>query len=158
MSKIVLARVDDRLIHGQVMTAWLQYTEGNHIVIVDDATAKDDFLKSIMSMSVPQGIKLDVLSVADGPSFLNGDHGNDKLLLLAKPPNTYRDLVEAGVGIKEVVIGGMGANPQRKKFYKNISASDDEKAIMQKLIDAGVNVKIQIVPSDGATDVKNLLK
>ena len=43
MSKIVLARVDDRLIHGQVMTAWLQYTEGNHIVIVDDATAKDDF-------------------------------------------------------------------------------------------------------------------
>ena len=43
----------------------------------------------------------------------------------------------------------MGANPQRKKFYKNISASDDEKAIMQKLIDAGVNVKIQIVPSDG---------
>ena len=157
MSKIVLARVDDRLIHGQVMTAWLQYTEGNHIVIVDDATAKDDFLKSIMSMSVPQGIKLDVLSVADGPSFLNGDHGNDKLLLLAKTPNTYLDLVEAGVAIKEVVIGGMGANPQRKKFYKNIS-SDDEKAIMQKLIDAGVNVKIQIVPSDGATDVKNLLK
>ena len=158
MSKIVLARVDDRLIHGQVMTAWLQYTEGNHIVIVDDATAKDDFLKSIMSMSVPQGIKLDVLSVADGPSFLNGDHGNDKLLLLAKTPNTYLDLVEAGIAIKEVVIGGMGANPQRKKFYKNISASDDEKAIMQKLIDAGVNVKIQIVPSDGATDVKNLLK
>lgn len=109
-------------------------------------------------MSVPQGIKLDVLSVADGPSFLNGDHGNDKLLLLAKTPNTYLDLVEAGVAIKEVVIGGMGANPQRKKFYKNISASDDEKAIMQKLIDAGVNVKIQIVPSDGATDVKNLLK
>uniref|UniRef100_UPI00254A3756 PTS sugar transporter subunit IIB n=1 Tax=Mycobacterium tuberculosis TaxID=1773 RepID=UPI00254A3756 len=71
---------------------------------------------------------------------------------------TYMDLVEAGVAIKEVVIGGMGANPQRKKFYKNISASDDEKAIMQKLIDAGVNVKIQIVPSDGATDVKNLLK
>lgn len=158
MSKIVLARVDDRLIHGQVMTAWLQFTEGNHIVIVDDATAKDDFLKSIMSMSVPQGIKLDVLSVADGPSFLNGDHGNDKLLLLAKTPNTYLDLFEAGVAIKEVVIGGMGANPQRKKFYKNISASDDEKAIMQKLIDAGVNVKIQIVPSDGATDVKNLLK
>lgn len=42
MTKIVLARVDDRLIHGQVMTAWIQYTGGNHIVIVDDVTAQDD--------------------------------------------------------------------------------------------------------------------
>lgn len=67
-------------------------------------------------------------------------------------------MVNAGVKIDKVVIGGMGANPQRKKFFKNISASDDEKAIMQKLIDAGIDVKIQIVPSDGATDVKNLLK
>ncbi|MBB1165477.1 PTS sugar transporter subunit IIB [Lacticaseibacillus rhamnosus] len=158
MSKIVLARVDDRLIHGQVMTAWLQYTEGDHIVIIDDATAKDDFLKSIMSMSVPQGIKLDVLSIADGVSFLKSGHGNDKLLLLAKMPSVYLNLVDAGVKIGEVVIGGMGANPQRKKFYKNISASEEEKKTMQKLIDAGVSVKIQIVPSDGATDVKNLLK
>lgn len=46
----------------------------------------------------------------------------------------------------------------KEKVFKNISASDDEKAIMQKLIDAGIDVKIQIVPSDGATDVKNLLK
>ena len=43
MGEIVLARIDDRLIHGQVMTAWLQFTGGNHIVIVDDATAGDEF-------------------------------------------------------------------------------------------------------------------
>ena len=48
MGEIVLARIDDRLIHGQVMTAWLQFTGGNHIVIVDDATAGDEFTKSIM--------------------------------------------------------------------------------------------------------------
>ena len=58
MGEIVLARIDDRLIHGQVMTAWLQFTGGNHIVIVDDATAGDEFTKSIMSMAVPNGIKL----------------------------------------------------------------------------------------------------
>lgn len=70
MGEIVLARIDDRLIHGQVMTAWLQFTGGNHIVIVDDATARDEFTKSIMSMAVPNGIKLSILGVADGAKLL----------------------------------------------------------------------------------------
>ena len=61
---------------------------------------------------------MDVLSVAEGPDFLKADHGNDKLLLLAKTPKAYLDLVNAGVSLNKVVIGGMGANPQRKKFYK----------------------------------------
>ncbi|ANK62117.1 PTS sugar transporter subunit IIB [Loigolactobacillus backii] len=158
MSEIVLARVDDRLIHGQVMTAWLQYTDGNHIVIVDDATAKDDFLKTVMKMSVPQGVKLDVLTVEDGSDFLQKDQGSDKILVLAKTPEVYLQLVEAGVPLKEVIVGGMGANSDRTKFYKNISATDGERETFKKIIDKGVNVTIQIVPSDKATDAAGLLK
>lgn len=157
MSQIVLARVDDRLIHGQVMTAWLQYTDGNHIVIVDDGTAKDEFLKSVMKMSVPQGVKLDVLTVEDGIKFLSEDHGKDNIIILAKTPAAYLSLVEGGVTLKEVIVGGMGANGQRKKFFKNISASDEERGIFKSIIDKGVSVKIQIVPSDKATDAAGLL-
>lgn len=157
MSQIVLARVDDRLIHGQVMTAWLQYTDGNHIVIVDDGTAKDEFLKSVMKMSVPQGVKLDVLTVEDGTKFLSEDHGKDNIIVLAKTPATYLALIEGGVSLKEVIVGGMGANGQRKKFFKNISASDEERGIFKNIIDNGVSVKIQIVPSDKATDAAGLL-
>ena len=158
MSKIVLARIDDRLIHGQVMTAWLQYTDGNHIVIVDDGTAKDSFLQTVMKMSVPQGVKLDVLTEADGAKFLQEDHGNDNILILAKVPEVYLGLIEAGVKLDEVIVGGMGANGSRSKFYKNISASDSERETFKKIIDHGTSVKIRIVPSDNATDAAGLLK
>lgn len=158
MSEIVLARIDDRLIHGQVMTAWLQYTDGNHIVIIDDETAKDDFLKTVMEMSVPEGVTLDIFSVDDGAAFLKNDGSSDKLLLLAKTPAVYHDLVEKGVNLSEIIVGGMGAAKNRTKFYKNISASEEEKVLFNQIIDAGVTVKVQIVPSDKATDVAGLLK
>lgn len=158
MSKIVLARIDDRLIHGQVMTAWLQYTDGNHIVIVDDGTAKDSFLQTVMKMSVPQGVKLDIFTEADGAKFLQEDHGQDNIIILAKTPEVYLNLIEAGVQLDEVIVGGMGANGQRKKFYKNISASPSERGTFQKIIDHGTTMKVRIVPSDNATDVEGLLK
>lgn len=157
MTEIVLARIDDRLIHGQVMTAWLQYTGGNHIVIVDDETAKDDFLKTVMEMSVPEGVKLDIFSIDDAAEFLNNDNSGDKLLLLAKTPGAYYSLIEKGVKIPEVIVGGMGAAKERSKFYKNISASEDEKETFNKIISAGTPMKVQIVPTDKATDVAGLL-
>lgn len=158
MSKIVLARIDDRLIHGQVMTAWLQYTGGNHIVIVDDATAEDDFLKSVMEMSVPQSIGLDVFNIVDGIDYLRKDHGQDNILILAKTPEAYLKLIEKGVKIEKVIVGGMGANATRSKFHKNISASKDEKETFRKIISNGTSVKIQIVPTDKEIDAAGLLK
>lgn len=157
MSEVVLARIDDRLIHGQVMTAWLQYTGGNHIVIIDEETAKDDFLKTVMEMSVPEGVKLDIFGIDDAAEFLINDNDDEKLLLLAKTPAVYYALIEKGVKLDEIVVGGMGAAKNRSKFYKNISASEDEKEIFGKIIDAGTSMKVQIVPSDKSTDVSGLL-
>lgn len=119
MTKIVLARVDDRLIHGQVMTAWIQYTGGNHIVIVDDVTAQDDFTKQIMQMAVPAGIKLDIYNVQEAPQKINANQ-TDKLIILAKTPQVFLQLIQAQVALPGVIIGGMGANKGRQKVYKNI--------------------------------------
>ena len=97
MGEIVLARIDDRLIHGQVMTAWLQFTGGNHIVIVDDATAGDEFTKSIMSMAVPNGIKLSILTVEDGAKLLARFLMGTRSLCWQKSRKTYWRLIEKGV-------------------------------------------------------------
>ena len=60
---IVLARIDDRLIHGQVMTSWLNYTGAGKIVVIDDATAKDSFLSMIIKTLVPANIKTEVTTL-----------------------------------------------------------------------------------------------
>lgn len=157
MSEIVLARIDDRLIHGQVMTAWLQYSGGTHIVIVDNGTAADSFLQNVMKMSVPQGIKFNVFDEKKGAEYLTQDHGNAKLLVLAKTPETYLNLVNNGVKLSQIIVGGMGAKPGRTKLYKNISASDEERKVFSELIEKGVDVEVQIVPTDKATNVSGLI-
>ncbi|EOH91231.1 PTS sugar transporter subunit IIB [Enterococcus pallens] len=157
MGEIVLARIDDRLIHGQVMTAWLQFTGGNHIVIVDDATAGDEFTKSIMSMAVPNGIKLSILGIADGSALLKDIPANEKVIILAKEPQTYLQLIENGVKLDEVIIGGMGARKDRKSFYKNISATEEEKETFRKIIANGVKMKIHVIPDQGSQAIDNLL-
>jgi len=157
MGEIVLARIDDRLIHGQVMTAWLQYSGGNHIVIVDEETAEDDFLKSVISMAVPIGIKLNVFNDVDGAEFLKKMSDDDKVIILAKVPETFLKLIEAGVVLKKVIIGGMGANQDRSKFYKNISATENERETLKKIISSGTNVKIHIIPEQKSIDIVQLL-
>ncbi|MEO1771675.1 PTS sugar transporter subunit IIB [Candidatus Enterococcus ferrettii] len=156
MGKIRLARVDDRLIHGQVMTSWLQYTGARHIVIIDDETANDDFTKTIIGMAVPNGIRLDVFTIAEATDYLLANEYND-LILLVKSPMTFLQLIERGVVLEEIIVGGMGANAERKTFYKNISASENEKMVLQKLIETGVEVRIQVIPDQKSVLVKNLL-
>lgn len=158
MSEIVLARIDDRLIHGQVMTSWVQFSGGNHIVIVDDQTAEDEFLKPILKMAVPVGIGLDVFNTQQGIEFLTKLEGDKKIIILAKTPETFFNLIEGGVKLSEVIVGGMGAGPKRSKFYKNISASDDERETFKKIIDNGVKVIIQIIPAEKAVNADSILK
>lgn len=157
MGEIVLARIDDRLIHGQVMTAWLQFTGGNHIVIVDDATAGDEFTKSIMLMAVPNGIKLSILGVADGAELLAAIPDGHRIIVLAKEPQTYLQLIEKGVTFEEIIIGGMGARKDRKTFHKNISASEEEKETFRGIISHGVKMKIHVIPDQGSQAIEGLL-
>lgn len=157
MGEIVLARIDDRLIHGQVMTAWLQYSGGNHIVIVDDETAEDDFLKSVLSMAIPVGIKLNIFNCSDGAEFLKNLNVDDKVVILAKVPETFLKLIEAGVNLKQIIIGGMGANTNRSKFYKNISASDTERETFKKIISLGTTVTIHVIPDHKAINADQFL-
>lgn len=157
MAKIVLARIDDRLIHGQVMTAWLQYTGGNHIIIVDDQTAGDDFTKTIIKMAVPMGIGLDILTVADAPEVINHLSNDKKVIILTKGPGVYVSLIENGVSLTDVIIGGMGANKERKKFHKNISASDEEKEQFKKIIAHNVGLKVHVIPDEKSVSVNGML-
>lgn len=158
MAKIVLARVDDRLIHGQVMTAWLQYVGANHIIIIDDETASDDFLKSVIQMSVPREIKLNIYHCSEAAAEIKKMSDDEKIMILAKIPESFLTLIDTGLPLKKITIGGMGANPKRTKFYKNISASDVERETFKKIIARGTEVVIHIIPDQKAVEVEEYLK
>lgn len=158
MKEIVLTRIDDRLIHGQVMTSWLNYTSANKIVIIDDALVSDMFMKNILASCLPANIALEIMNVEDASTrFLDGFDQKDKIIVLTKSPKTILELMENGVKFEKLNVGGMGANASRKKFYKNISASAEEKEAFKKIITLGCSTTIQIIAEDKAYDVSKLL-
>lgn len=156
--QIVLTRVDDRLVHGQVMTSWLNFTGANKIMIVDDGVAKDKFMKSVLATVLPANISLEIYSTDDaGERIKKGFDPKDRVLILVKYPETVWRMMENGVKLDRLNVGGMGVSGTRKKFYKNISVSEEEKEIFRKIIATGCVVTIQIIAEDKATDVSKLL-
>ncbi len=157
MRDIVLTRIDDRLIHGQVVTAWVKQTNGNRILIVDEALVKDVFMQKVLKTAAPPGISVEVHCVADAAELLKGEAvKGEKIIILVKTPQPLEALLDAGVELKTIVLGGMGLKAGRKKFYKNISASDDEVACMKRIIEKGTSIVAQMVPDERAFDISKL--
>ena len=158
MRNVVLARIDERLIHGQVCTSWLKMTEANVIAIVDDAVAKDMFQLRILKAAAPKGAKLKVFNTKDGAEWLKEDSDNkEKVFVITKVPNVYLDLVNEGVDIKAVQLGNMGMKEGRKKFNKNVSASEEEVAAFKELVDKGVDVYQQMTHTDSKVPVTKVI-
>ena len=157
MKNIVLARIDERLIHGQVMTGWIKMCDANAILVIDDASANNAFLKRILFAAAPKETELFVKTTQDGIAYLKEDSENEKVLVLAKTPGPFLQAIKEGVTFKEINLGNMGGAPNRKRFNKNVNASDEEIAEFKAIIDAGVPIYLQMVPSDSKVDISTLL-
>lgn len=154
MKNIVLTRIDDRLIHGQVMTSWLNYTQANKIMVIDDEVAADPFMKNVLKSAVPSNIGLGVFSIERAVErLLKGFKDNDRVIILVKYPKTLYQLMKNGVNFEYINIGGMGANINRSKFYKNISASDEERKMLKEMIENNCKIEIRIIAEDSSIDV-----
>ena len=152
MRNIVLTRIDDRLIHGQVVTAWVKHTDANRILIIDDPLTKDTFMQRILRSAAPAGITVEVKGVSEAADFLKEDaETGEKLMILVKGPQNLESLVDEGVKLPLIILGGMGAKAGRKKFNRNVSASEEEIACMKRLEEKGAVVQFQLVPDEKPT-------
>ncbi len=142
----VFFRIDDRLIHGQVMTGWSKIHQTNRIFVVDDKTASDQFLCQVMKMSVPKEYDVSILSVADAITAIQNDPPDRRTMVLTKTPSVMQALLEGGVAMKELNLGGMGYLPGRKVVLRNIQVSPEELEQLKQIAAKGVRVFCQIVP------------
>src|SRR5664279_2237393 len=102
-----LVRIDDRLIHGQVVAIWLRALGAQRIVIVDDATARDEFLAEVLTLAAPQGVPVEVMGLAQGIARLTELAPTpEPVIVLVRAPKTVLGLRRAGVPIAVVDLGG----------------------------------------------------
>lgn len=156
MQNLVLTRIDDRLIHGQIMTAWSRVTHAEQVLVIDDGVAQDDFMINVLENAIPDNMAIGVFSKEDGVEFLS-EPLEAPTLILAKVPQTLEYLVDHGIDIKEIDLGGMGAKQGRERIYHTISTSANENESFKRLMDKGVDVFIQIMPQNERVEMKDVL-
>ncbi|ERK29043.1 MULTISPECIES: mannose/fructose/sorbose PTS transporter subunit IIB [Clostridium] len=155
--KIVLARIDDRLIHGQVATVWSKVTGCEKIIVVSDEVAKDELRSTLLVQVAPPGIKAHVLNVDKAIRVYNNPKNDFKALLLFTNPTDVLRLVEAGVGIESVNIGGMSFKEGKKQITGAISVNDQDISSFKELNKKGIELEIRVVASDSKVLLKDKL-
>jgi D-glucosaminate-specific PTS system IIB component len=154
MAEIVMNRIDDRLIHGQVVSGWLKLRNANEIWIVDDKTANTPMLIDMFSFAAPMGIKIEAFTVeAAGEQLAKlQELGNKRILLLVKEPETFLRLLEKGYEPEDINYGAMGAKSAEISTIEvapNCSLTDEEIQDTEELQNKGIRVWIQLTPFGG---------
>lgn len=147
MQEIVFARIDDRLIHGQIIMTWLQVVGADYILLVDEEIRNDEFLKRAIWATLPKGVHCEIRSVDECVQFLQQDHSK-KVMLLAKSPYVFFELINKGVILDRINLGGLSAKKGRTRLAKNIFADEEERAELRRIRQAGTEIFIQPTPRD----------
>ena len=139
--KYVMARIDTRLLHGQVATTWTKTTQPNRIIVVSDAVSKDKLRKQMIEQAAPPGVKANVvpidkmIQVAKDPRF-----GNTKAMLLFETPQDALRAIEGGVDIKELNIGSMAHSIGKVVVNKAIAMGPEDIETIEKIKAKGIEI------------------
>lgn len=156
---VVLVRIDDRLIHGQVVENWMKFLKIDHVVVVNDFVASDRMQKTLFSMAVPDHAKISILTITQAKeAILNGQFERDRAMLLLVSPQDVLNLIDKGVRIKEVNVGGMHYSPDKKQILKAISVSKEDIQAFQELDKLGIHLEARMVPDDEKIDIMEIIK
>jgi PTS system mannose-specific IIB component/fructoselysine and glucoselysine-specific PTS system IIB component len=154
---IVLNRIDDRLIHGQVVVGWGQPLDVKFIVLVDDAVAESDWEQELYRMGVPPEMEVRFHSAADAVARLDGYRTEARPgILVTGDIATMRQLVE-GAGVRDVNVGGIHHRAGRTQHLRYVFLSGEEEQALRNLAAHGAVVTAQDVPAARAIPLEELL-
>ena len=149
MAKKLAVRVDDRLIHGQVVTQWVNVFKAQHIVVIDNNVAKDKMQKSVLKFAAPPDIKVSIFSVDKAvEAWEKNQIGTKNVFVLFRDVKQIAELQEKGVSFEEITIGQMAIINDRKQIYKQVGLSESEAQTLMDIEKTGVKLYFQMQPTD----------
>ncbi len=157
--KYVLARIDTRLLHGQVATTWTKSTNPDRIIVVSDNVAHDELRKNMIIQAAPPGVKAHVvpidkmIAVAKDPRF-----GATKALLLFETPQDALKAIQGGVDIKTLNVGSMAHSQGKVAVTKALAFDKDDVKTMREIEKLGVKFDVRKVPADSPENMDAILK
>ncbi|GBG95346.1 mannose/fructose/sorbose-specific PTS system IIAB component [Ligilactobacillus salitolerans] len=147
--KYVLARVDSRLLHGQVATSWTKSTAPNRIIVVSDTVAHDNLRKSMIMQAAPPGVKANVIPISKMQEVANHPRfGNTKALILFENPEDALKSIQGGMDLHELNIGSMSHSTGKVAVNNVLSMGPQDVKAFDELKKMGVKFDLRKVPGD----------
>jgi len=151
---VELLRIDDRLVHGQVVEGWLKALRINHIVVASDMVEGDDTQKALYHLAVPHGVELSCLKVTAAANAWKADRWkNDRALVLVSTPDEALEIFEAGAPVHAVNLGGLHFREGRVQVLKGISLDDQDVRSLKALASKKIILEARALPLDEPVDM-----
>lgn len=155
----VLARIDSRLLHGQVATSWTKTTNPTRIIVVSDAVAQDDLRTNLIKQAAPVGVKAHVVPIKQMIKLAQDDQhfGGQRAMLLFETPQDALRAIEGGVPLKTLNVGSMAHSTGKVQPNKVLAFDQNDIDTFKKLKDLGVQFDVRKVPADSQDNMDNIL-
>ncbi len=157
--KIILTRIDDRLIHGQVCTGWSKELKISRIIVINDKIYKDPIRVKLLKQVSPPSINSHVVNIDKFIKvYKNPKYLKDKVLLLFTNPKDIIKVIKKGIKIKSINIGGMSYKEGKKQITDAISVNKEDIKSFYKLNKMNIELEIRKVPNNKKINIMNILK
>jgi len=146
---IVLTRIDNRLIHGQVMEAWVPFVQADCIVVANDDAAMSPLKKAMMEACVPRSMKIVVGTIGDIAQRMQGEElSSSRVLLLLENAHDALDLYRAGVQFAQLNLGNMHASQGKVAVSCTLCIDGEDVERLRDLEAEGVKISARCIPQD----------
>ena len=153
---ILLTRIDNRLVHGQVATQWNGTLGANLILVANDNVAKNKMRQNLMDMAAPAGVATRYFSIDKTIQVIHKAAPRQHIFIIVENPEDALRLVEGGVPIKKLNVGNMHMAEGKRQVATSVAVDDTDVEAFKKLRDAGVEIFIQRVPTTKVEDINKL--
>lgn len=158
MANIVLTRIDNRLIHGQVATQWSGNIGANLLLVANEDVATNQMRQGLMDMAAPSYAQTRYWSLQKTIDTIHKASDRQKIFLICETPQDVLTLVEGGVPIKKVNIGNMHMSEGKRQVAGSVAVDDNDVAAFKRLQELGVELEIRRVPQENAENISKLFE
>lgn len=142
-------RIDNRLVHGQIIESWLPFTGAHSIVVGNDELARDDLRQQIMSIAIPLGVQIDFQLVEKVGLFLGNQHKpDDDVLVLFASCGDARRAYDFGMKFSRLNLGNIHYSAGKRQICQHIALSKEDEGCLKYFNTQGIQLDFRCIPSD----------
>lgn len=155
---MVLVRIDDRLIHGQVTVGWGSYLNPDRIVLVSDEIASNDWEKELYEQCVPFNIAVSILTIKEASTEMNnGSYDKERVIILVESPDVIISLLKLGNRFRQVNIGGMHFKENKTKILPYVYVDEQDIDHFRFMEEHNIELVCQDLPQAKKENLSDLL-